>query len=131
MNRALEAGAREIAVFASATGPASSPPSSLPGGPSSRPRPDRRASEDTFTVRTWAGQLSPRFQGVPVTTGHGRRRTAEFTAEDQDLLSTLAPHAAVALDNATLFHAQEATLARLEHANTRINEHNTAIERDI
>lgn len=150
---------------------------------------DDDGKEEKFTVRALAGQASPQFRGIPVTSGQGvggtvvqtrrafqvadyqysdafphrdeldshmrqeglvallgvplevdgrlvgilfagRRRAVEFTAQEQDLLASLAAHAAVALDNATLFHAQEAALSRLEQANALVREHNAAIERE-
>lgn len=58
----------------------------------------------------------------------GRRRNEPFSERQVDLVSSLAAHAAVALDNATLFNAQVEALAELERTTVMLRAHTAAVE---
>ncbi|PRX48427.1 sugar diacid utilization regulator [Prauserella shujinwangii] len=57
------------------------------------------------------------------------RRTRVFTPDEVALLSSLADHAAIAIDNARLLEESAATMADLEAANATIRAHHAAIAR--
>ena len=57
------------------------------------------------------------------------RKTREFTADEVALLSSLAAHAAVALDSAHLLAATRRAVAELNEANATIRAHNEAMQR--
>ena len=58
----------------------------------------------------------------------GRRVARRFDEHEVRLLSSLAAHAAVALDNAALFSSQAAALAELGRTTETLREHNAAVE---
>lgn len=71
-------------------------------------------------------RLGPRVLGVL----YAANRTARpFGRDEVALLSSLAAHASVAIDNARLLGETRAALAELGTANTLIREHSTALER--
>lgn len=57
------------------------------------------------------------------------RKGREFTHSEVALLSSLASHAAIALENASLFEESQRALSSLREANERIAEHNAMLER--
>ncbi|WP_193612222.1 helix-turn-helix domain-containing protein [Nocardioides lijunqiniae] len=57
-----------------------------------------------------------------------RRRSEPFTDRQVDLVSSLAAHAAVALDNAFLFNAQMEALSELEATTVTLRAHTAAVE---
>lgn len=57
------------------------------------------------------------------------RRHREFTHDEVALLSSLASHAAIALENASLFEASQVALRRWQEASARIERHNRTLER--
>lgn len=57
------------------------------------------------------------------------RRPRSFAPEEVSLLSSLAAHAAIALENASLFQDAQAGLRRLTSVMTVIEQHNAALER--
>lgn len=57
------------------------------------------------------------------------RKGREFTHSEVALLSSLASHAAIALENASLFEESQRALGSLREANERIAEHNAMLER--
>ncbi len=75
--------------------------------------------------------------GVPLALGEqvlgvlfsANRRERPFAEEEVALLSSLAAHAAIAIENARLFQDLQATLAELRSANAVISEHGALIER--
>jgi len=75
--------------------------------------------------------------GVPMRLGSrivgvlfaANRSARPFTREEVTLLSSLAAHAAVAIDNARLLAEARAALAELSAANQLIREHSAAVER--
>lgn len=75
--------------------------------------------------------------GVPLKVGRrvigvlfaADRRPRSFTQEEVSLLSSLGTHAAIAIENASLFQEAQAALARLTEAMAVIERHNQALER--
>jgi len=75
--------------------------------------------------------------GVPLKVGRrvigvlfaADRHPRSFVQEEISLLSSLASHAAIAIENASLFEAAQAALTRLTEAMTVIERHNEALER--
>lgn len=61
----------------------------------------------------------------------GRRMTQTFDDREIVLVTSLAAHAAVALENAQLFEAQERTMRELEHSTSLLRAHNAAIETSV
>jgi sugar diacid utilization regulator len=57
------------------------------------------------------------------------RRRRGFTHDEVALLSSLASHAAIALENASLFESSQESLRRWQEASTRIEQHNRMLER--
>lgn len=57
------------------------------------------------------------------------RRTREFSHDEVALLSSLADHAAIALENAALFEESQRALEKWRVATERIEEHNRLLER--
>jgi DNA-binding PucR family transcriptional regulator len=57
------------------------------------------------------------------------RRGREYTHGEVALLSSLASHAAIALENASLFEESRQALEKWQAANRRIEEHNRVLER--
>lgn len=57
------------------------------------------------------------------------RRRREFTHDQVALLSSLASHAAIALENASLFEASQEALRRWQEASARIEQQNRMLER--
>lgn len=57
------------------------------------------------------------------------RRSRRFEHNEVALLSSLADHAAIALENASLFEETRRALERLQEANERIEQHNLRLER--
>lgn len=75
--------------------------------------------------------------GVPLSAG-GRalgvllasdRRARNFTHDEVALLGSLAHHAAIALENASLFQEAQRAVARWQEANARVEQQNTVLER--
>lgn len=71
-------------------------------------------------------KIGPRVTGVLFASDRRRR---EFTHDEVALLSSLASHAAIALENASLFQASQDALRRWQEASTRIEQHNRMLER--
>lgn len=61
----------------------------------------------------------------------GRRAKQTFDDREIVLVSSLAAHAAVALENAQLFEAQERTMRELEHSTRLLRAHNAAVETSV
>lgn len=86
---------------------------------------------------TVAGERLVAILGVPLRRGDvvtgvlfaADRRARAFAPEEVALLSSLAAHAAVAIENAALFGQAEASLRSLTAANAVIQAHSAAVER--
>ncbi len=61
----------------------------------------------------------------------GRRVEQTFDDREIVLVTSLAAHAAVALENAQLFEAQEQTMRELEHSTSLLRAHNAAVETSV
>lgn len=61
----------------------------------------------------------------------GRRAKQRFDDREIVLVSSLAAHAAVALENAQLFEAQERTMKELERSTHLLRAHNAAVETSV
>lgn len=72
--------------------------------------------------------LALRERVIGVLFAADRRRRA-FNREEVALLSSLAAHAAIAIENASLFHETQQALADLRSANRLVSAHNEALER--
>jgi DNA-binding PucR family transcriptional regulator len=57
------------------------------------------------------------------------RRRRDYSHDEVSLLSSLASHAAIALENASLFEASQDALRRWQEASARIEQHNRMLER--
>jgi GAF domain-containing protein len=83
------------------------------------------------------GESLTAILGVPLKVGNtvtgvlfsSDRRRREFTHSEVALLSSLASHAAIALENASLFEETRQALEMWQAANERIEEHNRVLER--
>jgi len=71
-------------------------------------------------------KIAGRVTGVLFASDRSHR---EFTPGDVALLSSLASHAAIALENAALFEESRRALGELRQANARIEEHSRDLER--
>jgi hypothetical protein len=70
--------------------------------------------------------IGPKVLGVLFASDRGTR---EFSADEVALLSSLADHAAIALDSANLLDQTRRAVAELNEANATIRAHNEAMER--
>ena len=77
------------------------------------------------------------IQGVPLKFGErvfgvlfvANRRVRPFSSQEVDVLISLAAHAALALENATLFEEVQRTVEQLTEANALVSAHSAAVER--
>jgi GAF domain-containing protein len=84
-----------------------------------------------------AGERIVAILGVPLKLGHrvigvlfaANRRERPFAREEVDLLLSLAAHAAIAIENASLFQETQQALRELQQANEIIQQHSEAVER--